>query len=138
MGTNYYLIDQEACPTCGREGDNDRLHIGKSSVGWCFSLHVIPEEGLNSLDDWKQRWPGKKIVNDYGDLVSEDKMLRCITERSSKEGEAKWERSPAGYESWAEFHRMNGSKQGPNGLVRHRSDSCWGPGTWDLISGDFS
>ena len=36
MGTNYYL--------------NDR-HIGKSSAGWYFALHIYPEENINSLDE---------------------------------------------------------------------------------------
>ena len=37
MGTNYYL-ETDACDKCGR-GDGP-LHIGNSSAGWCFALHV--------------------------------------------------------------------------------------------------
>ena len=42
MGTNYYFEDSsEVCECCGRGAES--LHIGKSSGGWCFSLHVMPE-----------------------------------------------------------------------------------------------
>lgn len=71
MGTNYYL-KPKPCECCGRTDEG--LHIGKSSAGWCFSLHVIPEEGINGLDDWKSRFdePGVQIVNEYGEVVSKD------------------------------------------------------------------
>ena len=71
MGTNYYLYEgSEACPTCKRPFEP--LHIGKSSAGWCFSLHVIPEEGINTLDDWRTRWgtPGTIIRRSAGVTVT--------------------------------------------------------------------
>ena len=39
MGTNYDAIEPR-CPHCNREGR--RWHIGKSSGGWAFGVHVIP------------------------------------------------------------------------------------------------
>jgi len=116
MGTNYYLKEEEkpACECCKRPYVSNILHIGKSSFGWCFSLHVIPIEGINSLDDWKARWsqPDTSIENEYGDRVTPDDMLRKITQRGD-----------------------------PLVLKRHRiGDHCigHGPGTWDLIPGEFS
>ena len=50
MSTNYYLFENY-CEQCKR---SDELHIGKSSVGWYFSLCVYPERKINSLDDWKK------------------------------------------------------------------------------------
>lgn len=50
MGTNYYLHTKPDCECCGR--GFEPLHIGKSSGGWCFSLHVMPEDNINTLDDW--------------------------------------------------------------------------------------
>lgn len=38
MGTNYYLHSQDPCEHCGRS--YPELHIGKSSAGWVFALHV--------------------------------------------------------------------------------------------------
>lgn len=128
MGTNYYLEQQPPCPTCGREFD--RLHIGKSSAGWCFALHVIPELGINNLDDWKAKWVGKKIFDEYGDEVSHKAMISCITDR-------RW-----GCENTKFDYLSNHAVPGPNNLVRSRVDGrhCvgHGEGTWDLIPGEFS
>lgn len=110
MGTNYYLVG-DCCPACGR-GD-ERQHIGKSSAGWCFALHVT--EDVKSLEDWQARWsaPGAKIVNEYGDTITPAEMLSAITDRSH-----------------------------PRGLSRHQVDGrhCigHGNGTFDLLPGEFS
>lgn len=122
MGTNYYWHPK----------DGEKLHIGKSSHGWCFSLHVIPERGINDLRDWAKIWsvwyPGY-ISNEYGDYITRDSMYEIITKRS-------WDGVPASPEFCAE----NNCTQGPRGLARHPlSDHCigHGAGTWDLIVGEF-
>lgn len=112
MGTNFYLI-RECCPHCGR--GSDRLHIGKSSAGWCFSLRVHEDDGINSLADWEAQWaqPNTRIVDEYGDVIQIEELRRRILERS-------WD--------------------GPGGLRRHLIDSFCighGDGTYDLIRGDF-
>lgn len=142
MGTNYYLHEEsKKCPTCGHDPSGP-LHIGKSAAGWCFSLHVIPEEGLNSLADWEARWSkhGARIVDEYGEEVSPEAMRRCVAERGVEGRD--WEASPWGYQSWWAFHAENHSEKGPRGLLRHRIDGrhCigHGEGTWDLIAGCFS
>ena len=65
MSINYYHYEEQSapCPTCGHKKKIKRLHIGKSSYGWAFSLHIIPHEGLNSLDDWRERWKTGVIRN---------------------------------------------------------------------------
>lgn len=127
MGTNYYL-ETPACPHCGR-GDRP-LHIGKSSGGWCFGLHVIPEQGLSSLEDWRARWgaEGTTIRDEYGQEVTAAEMERVITQRS-------WPHVPGG-------DTLRSIVRGPNNLMRAPVDGVLcighGPGTWDLIAGDFS
>jgi len=108
MGTNYYVY-YDRCSTCGR-GEKE-LHIGKSSVGWVFSLHVIPEKDLNNLDDWKKFLYGKQIHNEYGDKIEFYELIDKITKRNH-----------------------------PKGLNRHNHNHCigHGEGTWDLIEGEFS
>ena len=139
MGTNYYVHDDETrCPYCGR--GRDRLHIGKSSFGWCFSLHVIPEKHLNSLEDWLRFLKGKQIKTEYGDTITATEMEDIIINRGRDSGlEGK---QPHGYGSWKDFHISNHSEPGPNGLLRHQADGTHcighGPGTWDLIAGVFS
>ena len=99
MGTNYYI----------NINPNKQYHIGKSSYGWNFSLHVEPSEGINSLQDIKRLWVGKTIQDEYDDVVTKRKMLNLITKRQ-------------------------------HGLSRHEvSQFCigHGPGTWDLLIGEF-
>ena len=121
MGTNYYFHQKSTsmCEHCGHDPGAKVLHIGKSSYGWCFSLHIIPEEGINSLDDWKLAWdaPDTKILNEYDEVVRPEDMLKIITTR----GPGKWS---------------------PEGVDPQRSvgDHCvgHGSGSWDLIVGEFS
>lgn len=142
MGTNYYLHEKKECECCGREFEP--IHIGKSSSGWCFSLHVIPDDGINSLDDWRALWsrPGAYIRNEYGERVSVDDMEKFITQRSGVrdfDSDLWWGRSF--YRSEQDFLDRNQCQRGPNGLLRHRIGAhCLGhgDGTWDYISGDFS
>lgn len=142
MGTNYYLSKAPDCPTCGR--NDEPLHIGKSSMGWCFSLHVDADAGINDLEDWRALWNagGASIKNEYGDAISTDEMLSIITERAGVgenwDNPDRWRRF---YSSEQEFHERNHSERGPNGLLRHRlGRHCvkHGDGTWDCIPGDFS
>ena len=114
MGTNYYLRTQPACACCGRE--YEPIHIGKSSGGWCFTLHVIPENAINSLDDWRKLWntPGAKILDEYDRQIPIEEMEEVITQRSWNAG----------------------------GLRRHPIDGRYcighGEGTWDCCPGEFS
>lgn len=141
MGTNYYLHQKPDCECCGRSFEP--LHIGKSSGGWCFALHVVPEDGINTLDDWRNLWaaPGAYIRNEYGDHVSIADMELTITGRC---GEEDWDdpRWWVGfYRSEHDFHASNHSERGPHGLLRHRIGShckAHGEGTWDCIVGEFS
>lgn len=128
MGTNYYLRE-DACDKCGRSPE--ALHIGKSSMGWCFALHVIPDEGLNSLEDWKVRWsrPSAKIFDEYGTEVTTTEMLNTISNRGRPNPSPSFD------------YAANDAVPGPNNLIRHeisRYCSGHGPGTWDLIPGEFS
>ena len=139
MGTNYYLHQKEDCTCCGRPFEP--LHIGKSSGGWCFSLHVMPEDNINTLDDWRALWSvhGAFIRNEYGERVPIEEMEKIITERIG----AVWdqERWTMFYSSEADFHAKNHSERGPNNLCRHKiGPHCvgHGEGTWDYIPGEFS
>lgn len=141
MGTNFYLHTKPDCEHCGAK--SEPLHIGKSSGGWCFSLHVIPEMGINTLDDWRKLWlePGTRIEDEYGRDIGPDEMESIISKRHGGMSfdEMRW--YGVGYTGEADFHRRNYSMRGPNNLLRHRlGDHCvgHGEGTWDYIVGDFS
>lgn len=147
MGTNYYFKKPFAKP----------LHIGKSSAGWCFSLHVMPEKGINSIFDWilVLTKPGR-ILDEYGSTLTRQELIDRIADRSwPKDWEDDWwgpkqfgtqsDGTPftlPGCSSEAHFHSSSNSQRGPNGLLRHRVDGVHcvghGEGTWDYIAGEFS
>jgi hypothetical protein len=135
MGMNYYWHEKSPCPTCGHLVDGK--HVGKSSAGWVFALHVYPEDEINDLEDWERLWSqGGLILDECGDEVSTDEMRQVITRRS-------WTKKdkPLMYESWDQFHRDNGSEEGPNGLARALPSSRMlkhGAGTWSCFIGEFS
>jgi hypothetical protein len=140
MGTNYYLESRaERCSACGHINEPERVHIGKSSSGWVFSLHVTDE--FKSLDDWRAEFAKgeRKIVDEYGSELTAESMLKIITERGRDE--AVWESRPYDYPSWDAFHSVNHSERGPRGLLRSKIGqycSGHGDGTWDLHPGEFS
>ena len=103
--------------TCdhGHEHDAQERHIGKSSFGWCFSLHVYPEEGIDSLSDWIRLFAheGSIVFDEYGREIDAHEMMKVITERKHPKGQP---------------------------LLRHTDRHCvaQGEGTWDCIVGEFS
>jgi hypothetical protein len=88
MGTNYYeTAGTDPCPHCGRGGETETLHIGKSSAGWVFALCIYPERGIHTLADWQERWAvGGQIRDEYGHAIDVPYLLRNITERSHPNG----------------------------------------------------
>lgn len=135
MGTNYYWIPAErpVCPHCGRSDDREELHIGKSSAGWCFSLHVYPDKGILDLPDWESRWAlGGTICDEYGHPVSPKAMKAVIVDREAI--------SP---DNWTpREYAANHAEPGPRNLARSKIDGAHcvghGAGPWDLHIGDFS
>lgn len=113
MSTNYY-IQGDVCPHCNHRPDN--LHIGKSSIGWMFSLRVYPEQGINNIFDWLPRLKQDTIVDEYGKTLSFEQMVDIIARRRP--------------------HTQN-----VNPLQRHEIDGrhCvgHGEGTYDYIVGEF-
>ena len=123
MGTNYYTIKR-----CGHCHHEERLHIGKSSAGWCFALNTNP--GIASLDDWRRKFAedGITIEDEYGQTMTVHEMITEITERVGSG------------RKYSDFAGMG--VQGPNGLRRSAVDGSHciehGPGTWDIMRGEFS
>lgn len=143
MGTNYYLKTEpdKTCDHCGHTVKGETLHIGKSSGGWCFALHVMPERGINDLEDWLALFERETIEDEYGRPCSAAEMLSVIRNRAKCEGPRDpWARRLM-EEAREHTYRMNGAEPGPGGLLRSKLDShtiAHGDGTWDCIVGDFS
>lgn len=139
MGTNYYA-----------EINGEKLHVGKSSVGWHFAVRVYPERQINSLDDWLHmlRSNHAVITDEYGQSVSFTDLVAVITDRRSLHPaidsvrELVWH---GVYSSVENFLDANHAEFGLNGLVRSRIENfarggCvgHGAGTWDYVVGEFS
>lgn len=125
MGTNYYHTEAP-CPTCNRPSGPEH-HIGKSSCGWCFALHVYPEHDINDLADWERLWekPGSSIHDEYGRKITREEMRKIITERDGN-GLLKMT---------ADELAQNDATLYANNLLRRNLDSrCigHGEGSWDL------
>lgn len=134
MGTNYYFTKAEP--------EAKALHIGKSSSGWCFSLRVHRDAGINTLEDWKSVWATGSIKDEYGEPVTAAEMLSKITERSWKGPDEPMDpEMRSAFGSWLIFHHSNTGEVGPRGLTRHKLGGMvvgHGEGTWDYLEGDFS
>lgn len=127
MGTNYYLV-KTSCKGCGRV---EEIHIGKSSVGWCFTLATHNDPHIKSLDDWLEVFtnPAHSIRDEYGECIHQAGMIRTILCRSLF--------NKPGYSTG--WYATNNAVPGPNHLVRHRIDGfciAHGGGTYDLIAPD--
>jgi hypothetical protein len=148
MGTNYYLHQRTGLPKPDHE---IVLHIGKSSTGWCFSVHVMPERGINDLQDWvtliEQRASAAVIKDEYGEELQLQELLGIITDRrrSQTVDDAFIEGKKHGFCQYADtveqWLRLNHAVRGPNNLIRPVLGGTvlrHGSGTWDCIVGDFS
>lgn len=104
MGTNFYWVERNSdkCPSCGRFDEGQRVHIGKSSYGWAFQLHVIPEDSITGLDDWERIWStgAGEIFDEYGEKLSLTEMKAVILERGNglwcKDGRELMHADPSG------------------------------------------
>lgn len=158
MSTNFYLIYNELvdteCPCCGHIVQEKRKrHLGKSSGGWCYSLHVYPEEGLDTFDDMKNHVEdvcsdGGRIEDEYGNILTHtEEWVDIVTIRKGKyspEEIVKINNTLTGtaYRDSQHFLDKNHAIIGSNNLLRHKIDGRYcighGSGTWDYLVGDFS
>ena len=130
MGTNYYHHPKPPCECCGRAWEP--RHIGKSSCGWCFALHVYPDDGIRGIDDWVRQWQSGVIKDEYGHQVTPAEMLSKIVDRE-RVGKPPLD---------SQWLASNSAVRGPKGLARRRLERHrvvgYGDGPWDLCVGEFS
>jgi hypothetical protein len=90
MGTNYYTFTErkckhkekeEYCWNCFNTGF-EKLHIGKSSVGWQFSFKGY-KHFIETFQDWEKFLKDKKIYNEYGEEVTYDELFDRILDKQS-------------------------------------------------------
>ena len=83
MGTNFYTTGD---PTCDNPEHTATLHIGKSSGGWKFGFHAIPDLGLTSWEAWRTFLAGRTITDEYGTRLSLAEFTKKVEERWTPEG----------------------------------------------------
>ena len=157
MGTNFHLIYNEMvdveCPCCGHtKKERKKRHLGKSSGGWYYALHVYPEELLGTFDDIRQHVyevleQGGHIEDEYGGVVPVEDWLQCVTVRSAKHP-VDYQRDLAEafghrrYQSVKHYLDAMQAVEGPNNLLRAKIDGMrcigHGTGTCDYMVGNFS
>lgn len=127
---NYYMIDSMT--------DKFRYHIGKSSFGWTFSLHIKPPfiNGIKEIERFLSL-QSVHVEDQNKNILTKDEMLSIIYNRI---GEDKWWN-----EITQEWLDQRDAIKDPRNLVRFKVGDidvhvkCIGyeDGPWDLIVGDF-
>lgn len=85
MGTNYYVDDD---PTCNNPAHTKVLHIGKSSRGWKFGFHAIPDHQppLTSWAAWREFLAVRPIRDEYGQRLTFAAFTRVVEDRATASG----------------------------------------------------
>lgn len=87
MGMNYYLVEDvtRPCKECGEVGQfSESTHLGKSSLGWAFSIAVPTDDHPDSFFPWLERivlvLSGRhaNIVNELGEELSIAEFLSVV------------------------------------------------------------
>jgi len=96
MSINYYWLEdgKSHCPSCEC---HERIHIGKSSLGWKFLLHFYSDRPIESLAEWQMLWEFGRIEDEYGRPINKKMMLTIITSRDDCRDGKKPLRAHGGY-----------------------------------------
>ena len=86
MGTNYYAAGEA---TCNNPSHTPQLHVGKSSGGWKFGFHGIPdhEPPLTSWRAWREFLAGRVITDEYDREVPLDEFVNVVEKRYTPPGQ---------------------------------------------------
>ena len=145
MGTNYYVkTGNKLNVTCNYGFDHEmeeELHIGKNSYGWLFSLHIIPEKGINELKDWIPiLWRGK-IKNEYGEEIKISDMIKIILKDEKSKllemSEQKREEYLRKMNRNSFFEKYRTVVDEKSGLLRIEENRKGKEGNYCLVEGEF-
>jgi len=79
MGTNFYtkIIKCKYCK------NSERVHLGKSSIGWKFTLQANGYRFYKNWDEMKEWLRGRPIKDEYGKRISRADFIKWV---ESKQG----------------------------------------------------
>lgn len=155
MGINYYFFTgkkhKEECNLGHVHLVEDRLHIGKSSFGRYFTLHLEKlEDGtlLDSLEAWKAfaaRYPKGHVEDEEGEKIELDCMWDIITRKGrlpSPWAQQNFNKSMIGkrveYEHSTGLNYMYYDEWGERGFVKTHGAPVGKDGLYVLLEGEFS
>jgi hypothetical protein len=79
MGTNYYVQTDSCLQACEHCSASERIHLGKSSIGWRFSFQAQPDWGaLNAFTEWVKLAMSGVITDEGGRLHTLADLLGLI------------------------------------------------------------
>ena len=129
MATNYYAVKGE-WPSAGEfesikltySGRPAMIHVGKSTGGWSFALHVYPDMNIHTLNDWKALADrliadGWHFEDEYKAEISPEALWRVVERADYKE---------------SDLQHLRRSKPSPGYCLGQ------GEGYYDYITGNFS
>lgn len=86
MGTNYYVDASSCANACEHCTATERLHLGKSSIGWRFLFRADPGWPHDeAFANWVSRAASGRIRDESGDEYPLVDLLRLI-ERNRDSG----------------------------------------------------
>lgn len=71
-----------------------QIHVGKSSGGWAFNLHVLPDLGITDLEDWAELLKYGVLKDEYGARKDPENFIESIKQRC-------WHRAPSLFGGWS-------------------------------------
>ena len=138
MGTNYYAKTGKKITVtcdCGFEHlIDEELHIGKKSCGWKFTLHVIPEQGINELEDWRPVLKSSEIYDEYDRSVSYDEMIKIIVGNYVNQGKKPYVK----YNNSSLYSDYDAMYDPNDDLMFVRMNKTGTEGSYCLMEGEFS
>lgn len=86
MGTNYELVNNY-CIHCGR---GERIHLGKSSMGWVFTLQYNNGQYYKNWEEMKiwlqsEHQKGNIIKDEYDNKKSLKDFIRLVETKQKRE-----------------------------------------------------
>lgn len=144
MGTNYYCELKDTVKVICNYGCeheiHPKLHIGKDSIGWAFTLQGIDDGTyhLTNADEWEKALQNADhIYDEYGEEVSIEVMMRHIRKASPTLTRQEFEGLQAYVKEQNSMFTSNPKVAIVNGLLYNEDDRLGEDGNYVVVMGNF-
>ena len=84
MGVNFYALDDK-CRCCNQRlpeaSQMTSIHLGKSSMGWKFTLQLNGKKYYKNWLEMKGWLVGRKILDEYQKIISLEEFVEWVESR---------------------------------------------------------